>query len=207
MAYTLLKYTLSTMNHRIAHFLIIIFQIAIFPAYGDGVRLWKPSELLERSEIVIIGQPFDIKATGETGSIQMGGGSIFPTVFYTAKVRVDEVIKGDDFRMVVHNLFVKNEAKVISVTYSIIDESKIIDHHYVHRVTLQDDRMFLLYLKASKGGVYVSSLDGEINDYQTAVPLRKLPAEQGGTGQPATRPQSKPEGDDKPQPEAEGRSR
>jgi hypothetical protein len=30
---------------------------------------------------------------------------------------------------------------------------------------------------------------------------------QGGTGQPATRPESKSEGGDKPQPEAEGRSR
>ncbi len=32
-------------------------------------------------------------------------------------------------------------------------------------------------------------------------------AEQGGTGQPATRPESKSEGSDKPQSEAEGRSR
>jgi hypothetical protein len=32
-------------------------------------------------------------------------------------------------------------------------------------------------------------------------------AEQAGTGQPATRPESKSEGSDKPQPEAEGRSR
>jgi hypothetical protein len=32
-------------------------------------------------------------------------------------------------------------------------------------------------------------------------------AEQGGTGQPATRPESKSEGGDKPQPESEGRSR
>jgi hypothetical protein len=32
-------------------------------------------------------------------------------------------------------------------------------------------------------------------------------AEQGSTGQPATRPESKPDGGDKPQPEAEGRSR
>lgn len=31
--------------------------------------------------------------------------------------------------------------------------------------------------------------------------------EQAGTGQPATRPESKPEGGDKPQPESEGRSR
>jgi hypothetical protein len=35
----------------------------------------------------------------------------------------------------------------------------------------------------------------------------KPKAEQGGTGQPATRSQSKSEGSDKPQPEAEGRSR
>jgi hypothetical protein len=35
----------------------------------------------------------------------------------------------------------------------------------------------------------------------------KLEAEQAGTGQPATRPESKSEGSDKPQPEAEGRSR
>jgi hypothetical protein len=35
----------------------------------------------------------------------------------------------------------------------------------------------------------------------------KKEAEQAGTGQPATRPESKSEGSDKPQPEAEGRSR
>ena len=37
--------------------------------------------------------------------------------------------------------------------------------------------------------------------------LRKSKAQQDGTGQPATRPGSKSEGSDKPQPEAEGRSR
>jgi hypothetical protein len=37
--------------------------------------------------------------------------------------------------------------------------------------------------------------------------LQEKEIEQGGTGQPATRPESKSEGSDKPQPEAEGRSR
>jgi hypothetical protein len=37
--------------------------------------------------------------------------------------------------------------------------------------------------------------------------LDKTKAEQGGTGQPATRPESKSEGSDKLQPESEGRSR
>lgn len=165
------------MNHRIASILIIVLQVTIFAANAGPVRLWKPAELFERSEIVIIGQPFEIKATGEKGSIQLGGGRILPTVFYTAKVRVDEVIKGDDLRMELHALRVKKEAKVISVTYSIIDESKIVDDHYVHRVSLQDDRLFLLYLKASKDGVYIGALNGEIDDYQAAKPLRKLSAE------------------------------
>lgn len=35
----------------------------------------------------------------------------------------------------------------------------------------------------------------------------KTKAQQGGAGQPATRPESKPEGGDKPQPESKGRSR
>ena len=39
------------------------------------------------------------------------------------------------------------------------------------------------------------------------IRANKKKAEQAGTGQPATRPESKSEGGDKPQPEAEGRSR
>jgi len=40
-----------------------------------------------------------------------------------------------------------------------------------------------------------------------AAPRKIEEAEQAGTGQPAPRPESEPEGGDKPQPEAEGRSR
>ena len=47
--------------------------------------------------------------------------------------------------------------------------------------------------KADKGEVYYT--------------YKSNTGEQGGTGQPATRSQSKSEGSDKPQPEAEGRSR
>ena len=45
----------------------------------------------------------------------------------------------------------------------------------------------------------------ELNEDRNAP--NKKAAEQAGTGQPATRPESKSEGGDKPQPEAEGRSR
>jgi hypothetical protein len=46
---------------------------------------------------------------------------------------------------------------------------------------------------------------GKLQDVDIKVEITK--AEQVGTGQPATRPESKSEGSDKPQPEAEGRSR
>lgn len=42
---------------------------------------------------------------------------------------------------------------------------------------------------------------------RTLAKLKRQKAEQSGAGQPATRPESKPEGSDKPQPDAEGRSR
>lgn len=40
-----------------------------------------------------------------------------------------------------------------------------------------------------------------------SVAAKEDSAEQGGAGQPATRPVAEPEGGDKPQPDAEGRSR
>jgi hypothetical protein len=47
----------------------------------------------------------------------------------------------------------------------------------------------------------------ELTHWMTLTEAREIQAEQAGTGQPATRPESKSEGGDKPQPEAEGRSR
>lgn len=50
-------------------------------------------------------------------------------------------------------------------------------------------------------------LEFNLTCYLHIVDEEKTKAEQAGTGQPATRPESKSEGSDKPQPEAEGRSR
>ena len=59
-------------------------------------------------------------------------------------------------------------------------------------------------VRSMLGSVYFSDVDEAI----TFLNQRKTKfAEQAGTGQPATRPESKSEGSDKPQPEAEGRSR
>jgi hypothetical protein len=63
----------------------------------------------------------------------------------------------------------------------------------------------------------VQTIDGREKEAQckelwSAIPkiiqsIERKKGEQDGTEQPATRPESKPEGSDKPQPEAEGRSR
>ncbi len=44
-------------------------------------------------------------------------------------------------------------------------------------------------------------------DLETQAIVDRINAEQAGTGQPATRPESKSEGSDKPQTESKGRSR
>jgi len=47
----------------------------------------------------------------------------------------------------------------------------------------------------------------EIDRFNAEYGSKIKPAQQDGAGQPATRPESKSEGGDKPQPESEGRSR
>lgn len=64
-----------------------------------------------------------------------------------------------------------------------------------------------LHLKQeiSDGGERPTKFDGRFSRFQ--ILLGNNQAEQAGAGQPATRPQSKSEGSQKPQPESEGRSR
>jgi hypothetical protein len=57
------------------------------------------------------------------------------------------------------------------------------------------------------GYVGCSCLDGDAGDSALLNLVHPQDGEQAGSGQPATRPESKSEGGDKPQPESEGRSR
>jgi hypothetical protein len=59
----------------------------------------------------------------------------------------------------------------------------------------------------SLGGMLVEFTCPDISDEVSRLLEDQIDAEQAGAGQPATRPESDSEGDDKPQPEAEGRSR
>lgn len=55
--------------------------------------------------------------------------------------------------------------------------------------------------------VYAPEQSGRISLKGLPVHVEQKKVEQGGAGHPATRPESKSEGSDKPQPESEGRSR
>jgi hypothetical protein len=64
-------------------------------------------------------------------------------------------------------------------------------------------------VKYNMEGMLVSYSADDITDEVSDIlsGKKQINVEQAGTGQPATRPESKSEGSDKPQPEAEGRSR
>ena len=77
----------------------------------------------------------------------------------------------------------------------------LIRAYYIMGDTESADKLLERY-----ASVYRKS-DGTPDFGETAPTPNKNETEQGGTGQPATRPKSDSEGSDKPQPEAEGRSR
>lgn len=75
-----------------------------------------------------------------------------------------------------------------------------------------DSRRTMFYIRLDHIQNSMISMSGKKNSELVSYSLSlALPennkAEQAGTGQPATRPESKSSGGDKPQPEAEGRSR
>ena len=80
----------------------------------------------------------------------------------------------------------------------------------VGRVEEDGTPIYLMDVQAGKG--IDSRFDPQkevlkLSTQHAALVFTKSDSEQDGAGQPATRPESKSEGSDKPQPEAEGRSR
>ena len=69
-----------------------------------------------------------------------------------------------------------------------------------------DPLVHRVYLEVSADGMTPKAVESEKGEWRHGdwIPTK---AEQAGAGQPATRPESKSEGSDKPQPESEGRSR
>jgi len=160
------------------------------------VKLWTPAELFERSEIVVVGQPTEIQATGKTGTIQLGKRNpVIPVAFYSAKVRIVETIKGQQLE------------KEITIEYSQVDYSQLDPPGLENgpgRFRVEEGGLFLLYLNKSGEGVYVGALNGDFDDDQASKLLARKNT-QDGADQPATAQEPKSEGNEKPKPESEVR--
>ena len=186
------------MNIKKAFIMIGTLLVSIPALHAGAVRTWKPMELFERAEVVIIGRPTKVMATGEKGTIQFGNrkeGREIPIAFFTAKVHVVAVIKGEDIE------------KEITVKYSRVDYTRIPGPVHVQRIGLGEDVLYLLYLNPTSGDDYVGALDSEFHQRQAAKALALISTEQDGADQPATAPESKSEGNSNPEPESEARSR
>jgi hypothetical protein len=75
----------------------------------------------------------------------------------------------------------------------------------LYRTYMYGNPQFQKWPEAKKAIETIGALSLAVNGHDAAK--MRIEAEQGGTGQPATRSQSKSEGSQKPRPEAEGRSR
>ena len=138
------------------------------------VKSWTHSELLERSEIVVVGKPTSVRATGKTGTIQLGKNPPVPVIFYSAKVDVIATIKG------------KKVAKEITIIYSNVDpEETPVLANGPSRVWLKEGKQFLLYLKKGDGDAYVGVLNGDYDDGQASKLLSKRNRRTGAGGKRA----------------------
>ena len=162
------------------------------------VKLWTPAELFERSEIIVVGQPTEIQATGKTGTIQLGKRNpVIPVAFYSAKLRIVETIKGQQLE------------KEITIEYSQVDYSQLDPPGLENgpgRFWVEEGGLFLLYLNKSGEGVYVGALNGDFDDDQASKLLARKNTEQDGAEQPATAVESKAKGKEKTRPESKERS-
>jgi len=161
------------MHIRITIVLLTVLSMSLISMHAGEVRTWKPDELLERSEVVIIGRPTQITATGKKGTIRFGHreeGREIPIAYYTAKVRVVKVIKGGN---------VKEE---IVLTYTQVDYTRTPDIVHVSKMKLESSEFFVFYLNP-KGGGYVGALNDEFHDGQAATPLRLKKAEKDAAAQ------------------------
>lgn len=172
-----------TMNRRIILIVSIsALMLSISSAHAGAVRLWTPKELFERSEVVLIGCPIHIEATGKKGTMRFNERlSPIPTDIYSANVQIIQVIKGDEL-MDRGRLRVKE----VEVIFSRVGKTVIIDTQYVHRISLKKDGLFLFYLNPTKDGTYLNALEGEVNDSQAAKSLIITATEQDGVDKPAT---------------------
>ncbi len=161
-------------------------------ANAGEMRTWTPAELADRADIIIVGQPTKIDPSQEKSIIRFNGGKAVQLRHYKARISIVHVIKGVDLED--------------SITLAFSNQTD--NTHAVSRVWLDEDSLFVFYLKRSEDGAYVGALEGEFHDGQAVKRLViKEPNPKDDADQPATAPESKSEGQEKPKSESEVRPR
>jgi hypothetical protein len=125
------------------------------PATARPMKVWKPTELLEKAELVIVGKITSIVPWGKGSTIQLGSNAPIPVKRECATVEPIATIVG------------KNVPKKLTLTYTNADYEKLDPPVLIngpHRINLIKDKLFLLYLKKGPGDVYVGALDGDYDD-------------------------------------------
>jgi hypothetical protein len=136
----------------------LTLALALFagPADARPMKVWKPAELFEKAELVIVAKITELTSTGKKSTIHLGGGNVpQPVTEFSAKVQPIAIIKGEDI------------PKELTVTYSNIDYDQLDPPVLVngpHRISLIKDKLFLLYLKKQDAHTYVGALDGDFDD-------------------------------------------
>jgi hypothetical protein len=159
----------------------IVVMFTCSAALARPYQIWAPSELLDRSEIVVVGRPTSVKATGKTGTIRLGENPEIPVIFYSAKVEVISTIKGEKV------------AKGITIIFSTVDPVKTpVLKNGPTRFWLKEGKLFLLYLKKGDEDAYVGALDGDFDDGQASSLLSNSNTEQGVANQRPAAVKSQP---------------
>jgi len=178
--------------------IIALLSVATLLASGQSpVAIDRP-----RAEYPTISKAFDGK-TKVRRTVDSGGLAHYEVRFY------DEKVIGDD-----RGPYLTDAVLSVTTAEGVILVQSWLDVSGVSHVPPDDAKFRMIRFSVSESlerssvlsiGIF-KSLHVYFSPFRLEPP-EKTEAEQGGTGQPATRPESKSEGSDKPQPESERRSR
>lgn len=183
------------------------------PSWARFIDSWDYEKLAASADVILVAAPSKVEKTEELEAVpkikMFWGGDAKPVMARVTltTMTVETTLKGEikDKQIVLRHLRVPEDH------YS-ERQSMFVFHVNGPRFVSFDsesNECYLMFLKRLPNGQYVSvtgQTDPEFGIKRLAgYPVRK--AEQAGSGRPATRPALKSEGSEKPQLEAEGRSR
>ena len=198
-------------------FTLAISVVSSLSAFGKAYFFTR-SELIDKAEviaIVTIEEPEVAKSVGESidpfADTSSASGKNW-TYAQQAKVRVEKTLKGkipDEVIMYGKESFICAQCTLSKgrfLAFMIKDGDLWVGANWqlsLRPIQGADVEWYLS--EEQRYPMKFQKMDDVVLQIQAA--LKKQQSEQASAGQPATRPELKPEGSDKPQPEAEGRSR